>query len=539
MLKIAVVLIFGIYLGERVGGSGAVVMSFAISVFWLILAAITPSCKQKNIGKSGMELFCSLCILCSVFFLGFFLVSANRESTKSRLAALRQSSVVTEFDSRDLEGVSAYDAIIVTPPAERGKVMKFDMMITSEEVHPFLVHASLLRDTITNNYLALGLGDGIRACSALNLERRQSAPTTFIMPRHWKFVSPQHSRLSSLQRTRLNLMMFREGLLERWKLTNADAESEAIVSAMALGDKGSLSRQLKDEYSISGASHVLALSGLHLGIIYFLLSFVFIRLRWQTLGQVVVLPLIWLFALMVGFSPSVVRAATMLSVYALIMMLRRPAFSLNTLSLAAVVMLLANPFNLWDIGFQLSFMAVLGILLFYQPIVHFLSVLFARSSSDSFVVRLFIQEEFNDSKPTNTILSTLKKWVISMIAVSCSAQLLTAPLVAFYFGRFSTYFLLTNLVAVPFVTLILYCALAFFLLSFLPSIQIVVGNVVAWFAKILNGLIFSVSSLPFSSVDGIQLSVSQVVLIYLMLALFSFLTCRLLKKLRHRVFYRS
>ena len=126
-----------------------------------------------------------------------------------------------------------------------------------------------------------------------------------------------------------------------------------------------------------------------------------------------------------------------------------------------------------------------------------------------------------------------------MIAVSCSAQLLTAPLVAFYFGRFSTYFLLTNLVAVPFVTLILYCTLAFFLLSFLPSIQIVVGNVVAWFAKILNGLVASVSSLPFSSIDGIQLSVSQVVLIYLMLALFCFLTWILLKKLRHRVFYRS
>ena len=117
MLRIAVVLIFGIYLGERVGGSGAVVMSFAISVFWLILAAITPSCKQKNIGKSGMELFCSLCILCSVFFLGFFLVNANRESTMSRLAALGQSSVETEFDSRGREGVSAYDAIIVTPPA--------------------------------------------------------------------------------------------------------------------------------------------------------------------------------------------------------------------------------------------------------------------------------------------------------------------------------------------------------------------------------------------------------------------------------------
>lgn len=539
MLRIAVVLIFGIYLGECVGGSGAVVMSFALSAFWLILAAIIPLRKQKDIKKSGAEFFCSLCILCSVFFLGFFLVNANRESTKSRLAALRPSSAITELDIHNRKGFSAYDAIIVTPPVQRGKVMKFDMMITSDEIHPFLVHASLLRDTITNNYLALGLGDGIQACSALKLERRQSVPTTFITPRHWKLVSPQHSRLTSLQRARLNLMMFRERLLERWKLTNADAESEAIVAAMALGDKGRLSRQLRDEYSISGASHVLALSGLHLGIIYFLLSFVFIRLRWQTLGQAVVLPLIWLFALMVGFSTSVVRAATMLSVYALVMMLRRPSFSLNTLSLAAVVMLLVNPFNLWDIGFQLSFMAVLGILLFYRPIVRFLSVLFTRSSSDSFAVRLFIQDDLKDIEPTHSFLNTMKKWVIGMIAVSCSAQLLTAPLVAFYFGRFSTYFLLTNLVAVPFVTLILYCTLAFFLLSFLPSIQIVVGNVVAWFAKILNGLVASVSSLPFSSIDGIQLSVSQVVLIYLMLALFCFLTWILLKKLRHRVFYRS
>lgn len=501
-----------------------------MSAVCLLLAAVFPLRKPKNIVKSGAPLFCSLCILCSVFFLGFFLVNADRERMCSRLSMLQQCSSSSD-NYRVKKGMTVFEAVIVTPPAERGKVMRFDAVVTSQKVKPFLVHVSLLRDTVSNHHLALALGAGINVRSALKLERRQAVPTTFVTPYNWELSAPQYSRLTHLQRARLRLMLFRERLLDRWHLANADAESEAVVAAMALGDKGRLSRELREEYSISGAAHVLALSGMHLSIIYFLLSFVFIRKRWRTVGQLFVLPVIWLFALMVGLSPSVVRAATMLSVYSFVILLKRQAFTLNTLSLAAFVMLLANPFNLWDIGFQLSFMSVLGIVIFYRPIYHFLSALFSRSANERFLIRLFVKKR-RLGEPKRGILITLRRCVLGMVALSLSTQILSAPLVAFYFGRFSTYFLLTNLLVVPLVTPILYATLLFFLLGFLPSVQIVVGKLVAGLAWLLNAGISWVASFPGASVEGISLSAWQVVLIYALIAILSYLVSLFMKKLR-------
>ena len=243
------------------------------------------------------------------------------------------------------------------------------------------------------------------------------------------------------------------------------------------------------------------------------------------------LPVIWLFALMVGLSPSVVRAATMLSVYSFVILLKRQAFTLNTLSLAAFVMLLANPFNLWDIGFQLSFMSVLGIVIFYRPIYHFLSALFSRSANERFLIRLFVKKR-RLGEPKRGILITLRRCVLGMVALSLSTQILSAPLVAFYFGRFSTYFLLTNLLVVPLVTPILYATLLFFLLGFLPSVQIVVGKLVAGLAWLLNAGISWVASFPGASVEGINLSAWQVVLIYVLITILSYLVSLFMKKLR-------
>lgn len=530
-------LIAGIFIGECVGGNIAAWSSFALSAVWLLLAIVFSFRKPIINVKSGAPLLGSICTLCSVFFFGFFLVNANRERMCSRLSVLQQCSSVAA-DHRTKEAMIVFEAVIVTPPSQRGKVLRFDAVVTSQKVKPFLVHASLLRDTVSNNHLALALGAGIRVRSALKLERRQAVPATFITPYNWQLSAPRYSRLTHLQRARLRLMLFREQLLERWHLTHADAESEAVVAAMVLGDKGRLSRELRDEYSISGAAHVLALSGMHLSIIYFLLSFVFIRRRWRMAGQLFVLPVIWLYALMVGLPPSVVRAATMLMVYSLVILLNRRPLTFNTISLAALVMLIANPFNLWDIGFQLSFMAVLGIILFYRPFYRFLSALFSWPVNERFLRKFFVKDKQLE-RPERGLWNTLRRWVLGMVAVSMSTQLLSAPLVAFYFGRFSTYFLLTNLLVVPLVAPILYAALLFFLLWFLPSLQLVVGKIVAWLAWLLNASISWVSSLPFASVEGISLSVWQVVLIYLLIALLSYFVSLLSKRLRKWVLYSS
>ena len=186
-----------------------------------------------------------------------------------------------------------------------------------------------------------------------------------------------------------------------------------------------------ETYSVSGASHVLALSGLHIGFLYALLLFVLRPLwrRWRRLKPLLLLLLVLFlvsFAFFTGLSSSVVRSVVMFSLLAFAGLQPEKPLTLNTLAATAFLMLLCKPIWLFDVGFQLSFMAVLGIFLFY-PLIDSL-----------FVVR-------------NKIVAYL--W--NIISLSLAAQLATLPLILYYFGTFPVYFLLSNLVVAPIAVFIL------------------------------------------------------------------------------------
>ena len=294
--------------------------------------------------------------------------------------------------------------------------------------------------------------------------------------------SPQPSRLD---RSKTYFLEQRAKLLDRLSESGVDGSVYAVVAAMALGDKSQLTRELKDTYAVSGASHILALSGLHLGILYTLLSLLLSRRRWQVLSQVVIIVCIWLFVFLVGMSASVVRSAVMFTVYALLSLGHRDKMSVNTLAFAAIVMLLLNPKSLFDAGFQMSFMAVLAILLFYP--------LFESVWSQPF---LFDHRIF--------------KWLWTMLAVSCAAQIGVAPLIAYYFGRFSNYFLLTNLVVVPAATLILYLSL---LVLLIPSL----AYLLIYIVEALNHLLSWIATLPGASIEGLHPTLLQVWMTYVII----------------------
>ena len=294
--------------------------------------------------------------------------------------------------------------------------------------------------------------------------------------------SPQPSRLD---RSKTYFLEQRAKLLDRLSESGVDGSVYAVVAAMTLGDKSQLTRELKDTYAVSGASHILALSGLHLGILYTLLSLLLSRRRWQVLSQVVIIVCIWLFVFLVGMSASVVRSAVMFTVYALLSLGHRDKMSVNTLAFAAIVMLLLNPKSLFDAGFQMSFMAVLAILLFYP--------LFESVWSQPF---LFDHRIF--------------KWLWTMLAVSCAAQIGVAPLIAYYFGRFSNYFLLTNLVVVPAATLILYLSL---LVLLIPSL----AYLLIYIVEALNHLLSWIATLPGASIEGLHPTLLQVWMTYVII----------------------
>jgi len=293
---------------------------------------------------------------------------------------------------------------------------------------------------------------------------------------------------SRLERSKIFFLQKRDRLLQRLSDGGMEGDAYAVVAAMVLGDKSALTKELKETYSVTGASHVLALSGLHLGIIYMLLSLLVVGRRWKLFSQILVILSIWAFVFLVGMSVSVLRSAIMLSVYALLSLGNRQRMSVNTLAFTAMVMLMASPRSLFDVGFQMSFMAVFSILI-WLPMFD----------------RIFKPHYLQDHR--------LVKWLWGLMSVSLAAQIGVAPLIAYYFGRFSTYFLLTNLIVVPGATLILWLALV---VLFVPSLAYLLLYMVNGLNHVLSGM----AAWPGASIDGLHPTLLQVSMMYVIILSF-------------------
>ena len=260
----------------------------------------------------------------------------------------------------------------------------------------------------------------------------QGASGTVYLPRDGWLVASER-RLSLKER----MLRVRNHLYSTYLYPSFEGDVLGVLSALTLGDRRGVSNRLRAVYSDVGAAHALALSGMHVGIIYFLLAFVLrgvLRrraLRWA--GELLIIVMLWLFAFMVGLSASVVRAVAMCTLYALTRWLSDgTSSSLHVLSLTALLMLLVRPLYLFDVGFQLTFMAMVAIL-WLEP---HLEELFCRGR-----------------------LHPLLSYPTGVVCMSLAAQLGTLPLVVYHFGTFPTYFLVTNLIVVPCLSLVLVLAL--------------------------------------------------------------------------------
>ena len=274
---------------------------------------------------------------------------------------------------------------------------------------------------------------------------------------------------------------------------NGMGENElAVVSAMSLGEKQMVDRRLRDDYSKAGVAHILALSGTHLAIIYFVLTVLFgvhgVVSRFAIVGCV------WCYVVIVGMPVSAVRAAVMLSMLTLAAVMRRGYDRMDVLVATVFGMLLLNPYVLFDVGFQLSVMSVGGIIVIC-PLLNGLL-------PDTFAKRHF---------------RAMKLW--SMVTVSIAAQIATAPLVAYYFGTLPCWFVLSNLLAVPLATLLLYGTLLTVVLWPVAVLQALAVKAVGMLAKLLNHVLGVIAGLPFASVEGLSPTVIQVAFSYVLIAL--------------------
>ncbi len=383
-------------------------------------------------------------------------------------------------------------AVVASEPAEKEKTVGLDIILTPNGRK---VKCYVEKDERSRR---LKPGDGLLMKTRINpcaeklgksfnyrqyMERNGFSGQCYVKAGHWQKKKALTKELPAMVRTRIACLKIRHSLLEEYRLLGADEDRYAVLAAMTLGDKSALSPTIRDIYAVTGASHILALSGMHLGILYMLLSLLtFSRGRHRILTQAILITAVWAFALLTGLSVSVVRSALMISIFAVFAVGFRFNASLNLLSLSAIIILAVNPYALFDVGFQLSFMAVLGILLFVP-----------------------LMGGRNHYRIVNILTDCLR--------VSAAAQLGVAPLLAFYFGRFSTYFLLTNLIVLPAAYLILYGSLLMLLVPWPPLAAAVIGVV-----DLMNRILAQMNRWPLASIEGLHPSVLQVLFCYLAIA---------------------
>lgn len=399
--------------------------------------------------------------------------------------------------------------IVLTMLKESRKTIQCDLYIVKGALCGHKVKASILKDTLTQQYKTLSVGKAITYCAAhmplqnfyttsnFNyrrwMQQQGYVAQIFITKNNWQYCSIDISQLPRMLRLRLLAQKVRLYLVDMYSIRGHIQQDEAIVSAITLGDKRGLAPTTKKVFSVSGASHILALSGLHLGMLFGMLCVLFgIGKSRPLLPMSMVILTIWIYVFLTGMSPSLLRSALMLTLYTLISSLHRDGISLNALAFAAVVMLMFNPLLLWDIGFQLSFVSVLSIIILYPPIYSWLS-------------RVGLHKFF------------VYRWLSGMVAVSLAAQIATAPLTAYYFGRFSCYFLLTNIIAVPLTMCVLYVACVFFVCGWIPMLQSVVREILIMLSGLLNGFLTWVASLPHASIEGIKVNTLQVCMVYVIM----------------------
>lgn len=276
---------------------------------------------------------------------------------------------------------------------------------------------------------------------------------------------------------------------------NLSHDANAFISALTLGHKDDLSGNLKEAFQASGTSHILAVSGLHVGIIYTVLSLMFSlfskTFKRLKISQFLIIGSLWLYAIIAGLSPSILRATIMLSIVSVGTIFRKQTYLVNILAATAFFILAHNPLQLFDVGFQMSFAAVAAIF-YINPLI-------------------------------NGILRVEHKglkYLWSLLTVSISAQLGVLPITLYYFGTFPTYFFISNLIIIPFIGVIIYLCFALLLISAIQSLDLFSVSIIYKPARLaleattelVLKTVYWIESLPMSQIDNQHLTLFQTII---------------------------
>ena len=386
-------------------------------------------------------------------------------------------SLVSQMSLHDytkLKAADFYQCAIIEPVKEKTNSYQLTLLINAksiDSVWSFSKGKALIyieKDSLSSK---LKFGDKLLIKGNLNVLEPPKNPKEFDYKKHLEnrsiyqqgYLASDDWRLLGSKSKGLDVFAndARQFLLSSLQSNGIEGDQYAIASALILGSKDELDFEVKQAYATAGAMHVLAVSGLHVGIIFLILNTLLSILDTSKKGRVVkaiiLLIVLWSYAFITGISPSVLRAATMFSFVITGTVLNRKSSIYNTLAASAFFLLIINPNLLFEVGFQLSYIAVLGIV-YLQPLIY---------------KRIYTRWWLLD-----------KVWAIT--AVSIAAQIATLPLTLYYFNQFPTYFMLSNLLVIPSAVVILSLGILLFITSPIPAISERLGWVLNKFIEGLN-----------------------------------------------------
>ena len=300
------------------------------------------------------------------------------------------------------------------------------------------------------------------------------------------------------QKSKQYLRELQQNIRTRLQQNIIGKQEKAVAAALLIGYKQDIDSNLMKAYSNTGVIHVIAISGLHLGLIYGLLIGIFSWMPDSTIKKWTAPPImlfvLWGFALITGAGPSIVRAAVMFSFIIIATIIKQNSSITNALAASAFFLLLLHPFYLWDIGFQLSYAAVLSIVLYQKKIYDTLY--------------------FN------------YKWMQvcwQLNALTLSAQILTLPLVVYHFHQFPNYFLLSNFIVVPLSSIILYGCLLLLPLGSVSYLGKALSIATSWLIASMNWVIQKMNALPFATSSNLDINTVQAGLFFIIILYFTLL----------------
>lgn len=479
LVPIAVCLIIGIQLGENT--------YFSYYLLYTLMLAIVTLCILFNKIRN-LAVVLSMGIYLFFILFGVYITKRQNENINFKEKNYYEIfNAIVKTESIDKEDGCLVQVEVVNGRME-GKTIRLHLIYNKEDYE----HLDLLGECIA-------VRAKIRKPTKLKntnfdypqyLKSHGIGAVATAYENNWYVIEKHNYSLSPIENMKIYFMKKRRVMVKSLRSLGMENQDFAVTAAMSLGDKSEISRTTSNIYSLAGTSHVLALSGLHLSIVFGIFSLFGGRWKKSVIMVVISVVAMWIYVFLAGLPVSMVRSAIMLSVSILIGLAGRDGITLNTLSFSAIIILLVNPFAIYDVGFQLSFSAVayLGA--------------FAGGLCEIIPQKILYRHRF-------------LKWCWQLSVSSIVAQLGTTPLVAYHFGRIPLFFLPANFIAIPAATAILYLSVAFFIFLWLPISTVAIGNLLSIVSSVLNDSMTFIAQFKWSSLTIENMNIVQVVCFYI------------------------